>query len=99
MSVIWPNRRQDGQILLDPQGKIAYTPAPKKGLFITSPHHDRHHGREQEILKKRHRVYQEARRRNLSRWSRSIRGWEPVRIVRLNQENDTVRQAEELLTA
>jgi len=60
---------------------------------------DRHHGREQEILKKRHRVYEEARARNPSRWSRSIRNWEPVRIVRLNPENNTVCQAEELLAA
>ena len=60
---------------------------------------DRHHGREQEVLKKRHRVYEEARARNPSRWSRSIRNWEPVRIVRLNPENNTVCQAEELLAA
>lgn len=60
---------------------------------------DRHHGREQDILKKRRHVYEEARRRNPSRWSGSIRNWEPVRIVRLNPETNTFGQAEELLAA
>ena len=65
--------------------------------FVTPDDH--HYGREQEILKKRHRVYEEAHRRNPSRWSRSIRNWEPIRIIYLNPEKNTVLQPEELLAA
>jgi len=65
--------------------------------FVTPD--DRHCGHEQEILKNRRRVYEEAHRRNPGRWSGSIRNWEPLRIVRLNPENNTVGQAQQLLAA
>lgn len=52
--------------------------------FVTPD--DRHYGREQAILEKRHRVYQKARRRRPDRWTRQTRNWKPVRLVWLNPE-------------
>jgi putative transposase len=50
--------------------------------FITPD--DRHFGREEEILKNRKRVYENARRKKPGRWSRKPRNWEPIQEVRLN---------------
>jgi putative transposase len=47
---------------------------------------ERHSGRDVEILANRHRLYQEARRRNPSRWSRQTRNWNRVEVVYLNPE-------------
>lgn len=47
---------------------------------------DRHYGRQEQILAKRHKLYQQARRRNPQRWSRKTRNWVPVLSVRLNPE-------------
>jgi len=47
---------------------------------------DRHSGRDVEILANRRRVYEQARRRNPSRWSRQTRNWERVDVVVLNPE-------------
>ena len=44
----------------------------------------RHTGEDKEILKKRKRTYEEARRRNPHRWSRNIRNWDHVNTVYLN---------------
>lgn len=54
--------------------------------FITPD--DRHYGRQEQILARRHEVYQKARSRNPERWSRRTRNWEPVRNVCLNPEKD-----------
>ncbi len=55
--------------------------------FVTPD--DRHYGREREILSRRQRVYERARRRNPSRWSGSIRNWDPIETVILNPEKKT----------
>jgi transposase InsO family protein len=55
--------------------------------FITPA--DRHYGKEEAILLKRQRVYQNARRKNPSRWSSSTRNWEPVKAVYLNPDNQS----------
>lgn len=53
------------------------------GIRYTTPD-DRHSGRDVEILANRRRVYEQARRRNPSRWSRQTRNWDRVEVVRLN---------------
>jgi transposase InsO family protein len=53
--------------------------------FVTPD--DRHYGREDGILAKRREVYEAARRRNPSRWSRDIRNWDPVQLVWLNPDD------------
>jgi transposase InsO family protein len=58
--------------------------------FVTPD--DRHYGREEDILEKRREVYEEARRRNPSRWSGSTRCWEPVAEVALNPETKSKGQ-------
>jgi len=45
---------------------------------------DRHYGREEELLRKRRQVYEEARRRQPKRWTGPIRNWTPVATVYLN---------------
>ena len=52
--------------------------------FVTPD--DRHYGLEEQILAKRHLVYEEARQRTPNRWSRRTRNWNPIRMVRLNPE-------------
>lgn len=53
------------------------------GIRYTTPD-DRHSGRDLEILTNRRRVYERARQRNPSRWSRQTRNWDHVQVVRLN---------------
>lgn len=53
------------------------------GIKFVTPA-QRHSGQDAGILGKRTRLYHEARRRNPTRWSRSIRDWSRVEIVRLN---------------
>jgi len=53
--------------------------------FVTPD--DRHFGREKKILENRRKVYENARRRNPSRWSKKVRNWKPVQLVWLNPEN------------
>jgi hypothetical protein len=48
---------------------------------------DRHSGKETAILKKRHAVYQQARKRHPERWSGNTRNWSPVGTVVLNKTN------------
>jgi putative transposase len=50
--------------------------------FVTPA--QRHSGKDTVILGKRTGLYREARKRNPARWSRSIRDWSRVEIVRLN---------------
>lgn len=45
---------------------------------------ERHDGREQEILARRHQLYQRARRSNPKRWTRDTRNWNPIGLVVLN---------------
>ena len=52
--------------------------------FVTPD--ERHYGQEEEILARRHLVYEAAKHRNPNRWSGKTRNWEPVRVVRLNPE-------------
>ena len=47
---------------------------------------DRHFGREEHILASRRKVYEKAQSRNPNRWSKNIRNWNPVSMVRLNPE-------------
>ena len=49
--------------------------------FVTPD--DRHYGRDSEILRQRHRVYQQASDRYPARWSGATRNWEPVAEVAL----------------
>ena len=46
----------------------------------------RHQGKDKDILKKRHKVYQEARERTPSRWSGNTRNWGYIEKVNLNPE-------------
>ena len=47
--------------------------------FVTP--HERHSGREREILQRRHALYQQARRRHPERWSGQTRNWTPADTV------------------
>jgi putative transposase len=53
--------------------------------FVTP--NDRHCGRHVSIQENRRQVYENARRRNPIRWSRSIRKWDDAKVVRLNPEH------------
>ena len=52
--------------------------------FVTPD--DRHYGKEKEILEKRRRVYEAARRRHPNRWTGRLRNWESVEVVYLNPD-------------
>jgi transposase InsO family protein len=53
------------------------------GIKFVTPA-SRHEGRDGEILKKREKVYIEARMKNPNRWSREIRDWKKIEKVFLN---------------
>jgi len=55
------------------------------GIRFVTPH-QRHTGQDLEILRRRHRLYQNARRRQPGRWSGDTRNWSPIQEVRLNPE-------------
>ncbi len=55
------------------------------GICFVTPM-DRHEGRDTEILEKRHRIYEAARRRRPDRWTGSTRDWSPAGEVYLNPE-------------
>jgi putative transposase len=44
----------------------------------------RHAGQESRVLARRKEVYEEAKRRNPSRWTRATRNWSPIAEVSLN---------------
>lgn len=46
----------------------------------------RHFGQEQAILQRRDRIYQQARRKNPSRWTAHTRNWQPIEKAVLNPE-------------
>ena len=50
--------------------------------FVTP--NERHAGKDADILKQRHALYLEARRRHPERWSRHTRNWQPMDSVSLN---------------
>ena len=50
--------------------------------FVTPD--DRHFGREEQLLTRRHQVYQRARHRHPERWRGSTRDWTPSGPIRLN---------------
>lgn len=68
------------------------------GIHFVTPN-DRHNGRDVEILKKRHLVYQMARSNHPERWSGKTRNWNPVTEVPLKryrkrkESNDTIKKA------
>ncbi len=45
---------------------------------------ERHNGREREVLERRHRLYQLAKRSNPNRWTSKTRNWDPIGTVVLN---------------
>ena len=47
---------------------------------------ERHHGREQAILARRHELYQLARRSNPERWRGNTRNWTPIGLVAFNPQ-------------
>jgi len=62
------------------------------GIKFVTPH-QRHTGKDIEILSSRTKVYEEAKHKKPSRWSRSTRNWTPETEVWLNptsSENDNV---------
>jgi len=56
--------------------------------FITPE--QRHAGEDEELLKHRHAVYQQAKLDNPNRWSGEIRNWEPIKEVYLNPEKPEI---------
>lgn len=57
------------------------------GIRFVTPD-ERHDGRENDVLAKRVRVYERARRKNPNRWSRGTRNWTPATAVFLNPKRD-----------
>lgn len=57
------------------------------GIRLVTPD-QRHHGRENAVLANRARVYERARRRHPSRWSRGTRNWTPAPAVFLDPKRD-----------
>lgn len=57
------------------------------GIGYVTPD-DRHAGRDAAILAQRRRVYERARRRHPSRWSRPPRAWNRAEVVRLNPHSN-----------
>lgn len=54
--------------------------------FVTPD--QRHSGQDRALLKKRHRIYEAARRHRPGRWARSTRNWSPIEAVVLNPERE-----------
>ena len=57
-------------------------------IGFTTPN-DRHQGKAPLVLLKRQRVYEQARKRNPSRWARHTRKWEAPKEVLLNSSTET----------
>jgi putative transposase len=64
------------------------------GIRYTSPA-QRHAGEDRDILAARHGVYVKAKSAHPRRWARHTRNWEPVTVVTLNPERDSVIAAAE----
>jgi transposase InsO family protein len=63
--------------------------------FVTPS--QRHDGRDIAILEQRQRLYEEAKLRNQSRWSRSTRNWQRPAVVSLNPERRNIQLKDEKL--
>ena len=59
------------------------------GIRYVSPA-QRHDGQDGQILASRHALYQRAREMNPRRWTGNTRNWQPIAIVTLNPERDSV---------
>jgi transposase InsO family protein len=59
------------------------------GIRFVSPA-ERHAGRDQEILARRHALYLEARAANPRRWAGHTRNWQPITVVTLNPERESI---------
>lgn len=59
------------------------------GICFVTPA-DRHEGKDEEILMKRKSVYEKAKQQHPNRWSKEIRKWEKVEIVKLNHLKEEV---------
>jgi len=59
------------------------------GIRYVSPA-QRHAGADRGILQARHALYLRARARNPRRWARDTRNWNPISVVTLNPERNTV---------
>jgi len=62
------------------------------GIRYVSPA-ERHAGQDHDILARRHALYLEARAAQPRRWARQTRNWEPIAIVTLNPERESVVNA------
>lgn len=62
------------------------------GIRYVSPA-QRHGGEDREILARRHVLYENARSANPRRWARHTRNWNPIVVVTLNPEKDSVVDA------
>jgi transposase InsO family protein len=62
------------------------------GIRYVSPA-QRHAGEDRSILAKRHALYTEARAANPRRWARHTRNWEPIEVVTLNPERESLVNA------
>jgi putative transposase len=54
--------------------------------FVTPA--QRHRGEDQEVLAKRHALYQRARNQHRHRWSGATRNWQPIGAVTLNPDRE-----------
>ena len=54
---------------------------------------ERHCGRENSILARRHQLYQRARAANPERWTRNTRNWAPIELVVLNPQRQETQVA------
>jgi transposase InsO family protein len=59
------------------------------GIRYVSPA-QRHAGEDRAILARRHELYIEARTANPRRWARHTRNWQPIEVVTLNPERDSI---------
>jgi hypothetical protein len=64
------------------------------GIRYVSPA-QRHAGQDRDILAARHRVYVQAKAAHPRRWARHTRNWNPITVVTLNPERDSVITAAE----
>jgi putative transposase len=62
------------------------------GIQYVTPE-QRHCGQDHAILAARHALYTEAKAANPARWSGDTRNWEPVLVVTLNPERDSIINA------
>jgi putative transposase len=60
--------------------------------FVTPA--ERHRGVDQQVLARRHALYQQARALHPGRWSGKTRNWEPIGAVMLNPDREQSQQKE-----